>query len=95
MGDVLSMMNNASSDPTKQSNITNESNLLHIYEKYETLMNEQIIQNQYNPSKLQNNPKMEYYFGFLNEHFYENLKNRAKERMMYQLIIIYLCLEMG
>lgn len=94
MGDVLSMVNNEHSDPTKQSNMTNESHLPHIYEKYETLMNEQIIQNQYNPGKLQNNPKMEYYFGFLNEHFYENLKNRAKERMMYEFILIYY-LEMG
>lgn len=83
MGEVLSVVNNALNEPVKQANLTNESSLLHIFEKYENLMNEQIIQNQYNSSKLQNNPKLEYNFGFLNEHFYENLKNRAKERMMY------------
>lgn len=82
-------------DPRKQSYLTNESNLLHAFERYKALMNKRIIQTQYNPGKLQNNPKMEYYFGYLDEHFYENLKNRAKERMMYYLFYYLLIIEMG
>lgn len=89
MGIPISIPELVIEDPRKQSYLTNESNLLHCCERYNALMNKTIIQTQYNPGKLQNNPKMEYYFGYLDEHFYENLKNRAKERMMYQLLYYY------